>query len=997
MIYRVLGDVEIGGDRWLPLPAGHHLLVLATLLVNANRRVSKAHLLRTGWGGAPVGEPQLPKAVMALRDLLARIGRRDDIVTHPGVGYEFRAAEHDLDMLQFRRYVRQAGEARAASSADAEIAHLRDALALWRGPHPFAGVPRDLFDQHLRVLEQQRKRAAARLFDLETARGGDERILDELILIAGDYPADQRLCEQLMTVLHRLGHAADAVDAYQRYARALEEHSGGRPDALLRDYQYAISGDDAAAVTAAEAALARRAGSAGRVVAGAPAVPRQLPPEPVDFVGRDSLVAEASWLLGRAPARTPPVLVVSGAGGMGKTALARLVAHRVARHYPDGQLYAELRGTVGAPVGTGEVLRQFLRAFGLPVVPESHAERLALYRTLLAARRVLVVLDDAADEAQIRDLVPAGPGCGVIVTARRRLPEIAGVHHVAPLEPLDRSSATALFRRVVRSGGVDVAAEADAVHRVVDLCGGLPLALRIAGALRVRDHPRPTAELADRLARQGPEGFRYGEESVARTIGAGYDRLDDRARLLFLRLGTLRTPTFALWTAAALVGGDAGAALSELAAASMLDVVEGRVRYRFHDLTRDYALRRARAEGHDDGPAAAYRALLTLARRAHAALYGGPFEVVHSDVPDLQLPPEALAEVDAGPLDWFEKERLTLRAAVEHSAALGLTGLCWDLAVSAHEFYTVRQHLGDWHATHTVALRACRDAGDRRGEGIVLACLGQSALVAGASGDGVPGVEELRHAVRLLHASGDRHGLAIARRTLANAMRRRADPAGALRLLRDALDDYTAVGDTVGRWQSLRLCGQSLLELGETAAALAELRRADAVVAGMGNRRLLAQNRYWIAQACLAAGDVDGARTALGTVLAAYPGPNGLGHAYALQGLGDLARHVGEWAEAESRLARADTLAVEARDAVLEGRVCLSKAAVDAALGRRDEQAAALHRAVRRFAGCGAADLEVRALAELARAQSAWGELAAAEATRDRLRRRYADLGLAPG
>jgi hypothetical protein len=170
----------------------------------------------------------------------------------------------------------------------------------------------------------------------------------------------------------------------------------------------------------------------------------------------------------------------------------------------------------------------------VPRVPEAVAERLATYRTWLASRRVLIVLDDASNGTQVGDLVPAGAGCAVLVTARQRLPEIAGAHHVAPLEPLNRAEATELFLRVVADAGLTLEDEQAGVDRVVELCGGLPLALRIAGALRVQNHPRPTAELAGRLARQSPAAFAYGELNVARAIGAGFERLDDGARQLFL-------------------------------------------------------------------------------------------------------------------------------------------------------------------------------------------------------------------------------------------------------------------------------------------------------------------------------------------------------------------------------------------------------------------------------------------------------------------------------
>jgi predicted ATPase len=273
-------------------------------------------------------------------------------------------------------------------------------------------------------------------------------------------------------------------------------------------------------------------------------VPRQLPPA-ADLVGRVEATAEAARLLRQVSRQAAPVVVISGPCGIGKTAVALRTAHAASGRYPDGQLYMELHGTEASTIDTSEILAQFLRALGVPRVPETKAERLSVYRTLLADRRVLVVLDDAADGAQVGELVPANPQCAVLVTARRRLPEISGAHHIAPLGPLEQADAVELFCGTARSACVDVTDDPAAVARVVQLCGGLPLALRIAAALRVRDHPRPTTELADRLTRQGPAGFVHGELNVARTIGVGFERLDAGARELFLTLGLLPQPVAA--------------------------------------------------------------------------------------------------------------------------------------------------------------------------------------------------------------------------------------------------------------------------------------------------------------------------------------------------------------------------------------------------------------------------------------------------------------------
>ena len=1014
MIYRLLGDLEITGDggRPLALPTGKALAVLAALLVNPDRLVTKAYLLRAAWGDSETQEAQLHKSINAVRRVLGLIGRRDHLITHQKSGYLLQVGE-DLDMVVFRKLVRQAEEAAGSGRHDSEAGLLREALGLWRGPHPLSNVPEVLLREEREALESRRKLAAVRLFDLELAARNYAVVQAEATPLAGDFPADQRLCEQLMIAAYRNGHGADASALYDRHARVLEEQTGSPPDPALRNLAYAIGGSDEEAVTRAEQAIARRAGAgsgAGAAArAGQPAVlavPRQLPPRPADFTGRVDLVAEVSWLLGRERAgeeAEPPVIVITGPGGVGKSALALEVAHRSADRYPGGQLYLDLGGTTSEPVPSGEALAQFLRAFGVDKVPDLVAERAAQFRSLLAGRRVLIVLDDAGSGAQVRALIPAHPGCGVVLTSRRRLADLEVTHHhVAPLAPLDPATARQLFLARVRSFGIELHGDDDAVDRVVALCGGLPLALRIAAALRVHQDPMPTAELAGWLARQGLAGFAFGELNLSRTIEAGCNRLDGTAQQLFEDLGLLQLRSCAMWTAAALLDGpdglgtDPARALAELAAASMLEPVSPGVRYRFHELTRDYALERAsRRHPHpaDRRPRCqrAYRALLTLARQAHAALYGGDFEIVHSDEPGWEAPAGVRAEVSRAPLEWFEAERANIRAAVSHCAELGLTGICWDLAFSAHEFYTLRGYYDDWFATSTTALAACRAAGDVRGEGIMLTSLGQPALVASRAGR-VSGLADLDRAVALLAESGDGHGRAIALRTLASALRRRGQLTRPLQLFEEALAGYQAAGDTVGEWQALRLIGQAHLDRGEHHLARARLQEALEVAMGVDDPRLRAQTWYWAGLACLAVGDLKGAEPAFRALRGVFPRPPELGHAYALHGQAELARQNREPEVASSFLAVAARLADQV-DATLKGRIYLSEALLHEAAGQAALQLRALEQAVACFDG-GAAAYQVQALDDLARARASYGDYPAAQAARDQADKHYEAMAL---
>ncbi|WP_433362136.1 AfsR/SARP family transcriptional regulator [Actinoplanes sp. CA-142083] len=984
MIYGVLGDLEVRASTGVPveLPRGHALAVLAALLIRPNRQLSTPDLIEAAWGETDVRPAQLHKAVSALRKLFTEVGKPEAIKTYNRFGYGVQAADDELDLLAFHRLVESADADRAKGETGEEIIHLREALDLWRGPSPLSNVPLGAFGREIETLRARRKRCAIRLFTLQIERGEHAPILDDLEQLAAEYPEDAQICRLRMIALYRAGHADDATAAYESF-----EEAGGGADRTLRRLAYAMAvrNDDEVAKTIG-------AESRPAAVVKPPPLPRQLPPSPAHFVGREGLLAELTWLLREPRMR---VLVISGAGGMGKTALALTAAHAAADAYPGGQLWADLRGTTDQPADPAEVLAEFLRGLGEPAVPETLRERAALFRSLAADRRMLVVLDDAADSAQIRDLIPGGGDCVVLVTARRRLPGIeAATHQVAPLGALDDDTASALFRKIVAAGNVDLAGEDDAVAAVVRLCGGLPLALRIAAMLRVEDFHQPTAELLRRLSDQGPAAFEYGQQSLARTLGAGLAPLDDQARQLFLGLGLLALPMFGEWAAAAVLdepGPAAGVALSQLAAVGMIEPAAAGPRYRFHELTRDYA--RAHAPESADVPARACRALLTLTRRAHEAIYGGQFDVVHSDLPDVAVPPAELAAATARPLDWLERERLNLRAMVEQAAALGLTEVCWDLAVSAHEFYALRGYFDDWRVTHEVALAACRAAGDRRGEALVLTALGQPPLVASGS-PGVSGVSELETAARLLTEAGERHGRAIALRTLANALRRRGELARPLRLFQEALDGYRRSGDDVGVQQTLRFIGHTQLDRGDAGAAVTTLREAERLARDQGDPRLIKPTVYWIGCAHLARGDLGAAGEAFEEVLEGAPL---LGQAYALHGLGQLALAAGDRDSARERLDLAGPLAAEGADVVLVGRIWLSLAALapePSAASRTDDRTAALLRAQASFRSCGAIHLEVEALVTLAEAYASRGLLDAAAAARRQVGEVYDAVGV---
>jgi tetratricopeptide (TPR) repeat protein len=479
------------------------------------------------------------------------------------------------------------------------------------------------------------------------------------------------------------------------------------------------------------------------------AAPCQLPADVADFVGRCEPVCQLRQLLARPPdgaagesgAGAVVVAAVAGTAGVGKSALAVHVAHRLAAEFPDGQLYVSLRGARPQPLDPGEVLAWLLRALGVDgaAIPAGVEERVALYRSRLAGRRVLVVLDDAGSEAQVRPLLPGSPTCAVLVTSRGRLAGLEGAR-LLDLDVLDPQQAVALLGRIVGSGRV--AAEPMAAAALARLCGYLPLALRIAGSrLAARPHWR-LADLVDRLAdqRRRLDELTHGQLAVRASLTLSHQALEPAARLLLARLGLLQAPDVATWVAAALLDCPTERAqelADRLVDARLLEVAgrdaTGQVRYRFHDLVRVYARERAQAE---DPPAQRSAALaracgawLHLAERADAQLSNHLLEPVYGAAPRCPVDQAVTEQLLADPLAFLEAERAGLVAAVAQAASLGMAGLAWELTSALTQFLASRVYLDEWRRCTGQALAAARRAKDVRGEAAVLLSLGQQHVI----------------------------------------------------------------------------------------------------------------------------------------------------------------------------------------------------------------------------------------------------------------------------
>lgn len=623
MQVRLLGPVQLR-DRDGPVPIGPRVrVVLAALALSPGRAVSVDRLVAAVWPEHPpaTATAQIQACVSALRRALSRTGlpARDVIVTIPP-GYMLSAGPDQVDVLRFDRELARARDAADSGDADQAAGLLRDALAQWHG-HALEGFP-GLAAEATR-LEQRRVGAVEQRVDADLACGRHFELIPELTSLVAEYPLRERFSGQLMRALHRSGRRSEALEVYQETRRALIEDLGLEPGPELQRVQREI-------LVAADPdpGPAPR----DRLRSSPPGEPSPLPAGVADFTGRRRQVAEvieaitgAEW-----PCSAMATVAITGPGGAGKTTLAVHVAHRLRARFVHGRLYADLHGSGAAPAEPVEVLGRLLRRLGVESrsLPDREEERAELFRARLDGRRVLVVLDDAADEAQVRPLLPGSATCAAITTSRRRLTGLPGAARVE-VGPFTSAHAVELLGRVI--GGARVAAEPPAAERIADLCDRLPLALRIAGA-RLAARPHWTLDLlARRLAdeRRRLDELVHADLEVRGGIGRDYERLSPVARRAFRLLGLLDDGRLSAGSAAALldvVVTEAENLVEELLDARLLEIVgpdaSGRTRYRFPGLVRAYARERALAEERPaDWRVALERALATRLRPADEASF----------------------------------------------------------------------------------------------------------------------------------------------------------------------------------------------------------------------------------------------------------------------------------------------------------------------------------------------------------------------------------------
>ncbi|MFF1613843.1 BTAD domain-containing putative transcriptional regulator [Amycolatopsis sp. NPDC058278] len=885
--FGVLGPVTAWrGTAPVEVGSGKCLRVLGVLLLHANQRVDREQIIEGAWDDGP---PR--SAVNLVQKYVGEVRRSleldDGSLQTVGTGYLLRVAPDQLDSTQFASRLAWARETRGDGDLTAARRHLSEAMTLWRGP-AFGDLDTPAAATERARLDEYRLGALEDLAELDLLRGEPALAIPELSRLADEHPFRERARELLMIALYRSGRQGDALAVFHDIQRLLAEELGANPGHGLQRVQAQILRADPALE------LASPAGEQRPIA--------QLPADIPDFTGRAGPLGELLDLL-----TERRVVVVAGAPGTGKSALAVRALRDARDAFPDGQLYLDLAGTATVPRDPAMMLAELLRALGVTdaVMPPGLHERAALYRSRLADRRMLVLLDDAAGAQQVRPLLPPSGGCAVVVTSRQRLADLAGAEHVE-LDVLSAEDARSLLARI--AGAERVEREPEAADAIVRLCGRLPLAIRITGAKLASRRAWTLQVLRDRLEDESRRlrELRVGDLDVRANFDLSLRLLPEEAVRAFRLLGLLGAETLPAWVIGPLLGRPAGDdVLDALVDAYLVRLVTtdraGQPRYRLHDLLRTYA-----SEGAQDCyPAEERRAAVERVLSAWLALAEQARDLCS---PSLFRPTPGRAprwtpdHTVVDPIAWFDAERGTLLRAIELAAEWELDELAWELAIAAVPYYDHRSLYQDWNRSHRIALEAATAAGNTHGEAALLQGLGQVHIYLDEMAEAR---HDLRRCAKLYQDIGDRRGEGLALASLGTVHRVRGELDAALTVDKEALTHLVAAGhrqaeaqirtaigiigfeqgaDDAGRW----------IEDGLRIARLLRDRHRQAVIL-----RTLSRYHLGIGDTPAALRDLTEALTVFNEISDARCG------AYTDQRLGAIYAELGDRPRAESALQRA--------------------------------------------------------------------------------------------
>jgi len=897
-------QVQVAGQR-VELNSPRSRALLATLLIEPGRLIMAAELIEAIWGAQQPASPRraLHVCLTRTRAGLAAVGVPPIIVSGTG-GYRVALPPQAVDAARFRLLMERADlAAERGDEADEGVA-LTNALGLWRG-QAFADVPSDyLHRTHAVRLAEQRMRALERQIDRWLSVGLHEKVISELTELTETYPLRERLWAQYLTALHQAGRRADALDAYHVLRRHLADELGIEPGDELRHLH---------------AQILTGATEDGADVPRTSVVPRQLPAEVAGFTGRAGDVARLHQLLDaheRGETSGPTIVILTGMPGIGKTTLAAHWSRRIADRFPDGQLWLELRGyDHRAPATPQQSITAVLSALGVrgAELPADLDGRIGLYRSVLDGRRILLVLDNANGVDQVLPLIPGDARTFVLVTSRNDLASLIAVEgaRLVQLSPFTATEARQMLSR--RLGAERMAAEPDAVDRIIASCYGLPLALAIAAARAVRRPGSPLVELDRQLADANSPLDRFADPAAALTVRAvlswSYHSLSLPAARLFRRLGVPLVDV-SVASAATLIGGtvaQARALLDELASAHL--VTEHRPgRFTVHDLLRAYASELT--ETHDPPDERSTDLGRLLNRLTSGALTARPLlqpsetpVVAHGGAQDGPL---VAIEDERSAREWCETERDNLIAAVELAYRYGFDDLCWRLAYGLWIHLQLTGAWEDMRRTHETGLRAAERLGDQIGRAQMLVGI---AVAYRATGRPSRAIATYHKALSIYRASGNATGTANVLGNLCAAYRDCGLFDKALKSARLAFRLEEAL-DEPGNMAI------SLYQIASTMAAAGKLSEADSYVSralqrfrSIGHRRAEARTLQLAAEIRARLGEHDAAIEAHQTAVDIY---RDLGdrwyQATVLTALGDTLDRSG--AAAQSRAAWSHALAI---------------------------------------------------------------------------------------
>lgn len=941
--FSVLGPVRAWRDgETLSSGSPQQRALLAALLLRGGRTATASELIDAIWGDEPPSQ-----ALATIRTYASRLRKVLDPQTlaSDAGGYAIRAGHDALDVTVAQELAADADKARASGDRCQARTLLNKALGLWDG-EALASVPGPYAENQRTRLEEWRLQLTETRLDLDLEVGCHAEAVSELTALTAAHPLRERLRELLMVALYRSGRQAEALAVYADTRRLLADELGVDPRPELAQLQQRI--------LRADEELARPADEPAP--APAPVRPAQLPATVPDFTGRASFVRELGDRLATAEGSVMAVSALAGIGGVGKTTLAVHVAHQARQHFPDGQLYVDLQGAGARAAEPETVLGAFLRALGTAdsAIPDSLDERAALYRSTLDGRRILVLLDNAHDAAQIRPLLPGTAGCAALVTSRVRMVDLAGAHLV-DLDVMSPEEALQLFTRIV--GEERINSERDAALDVVAACGFLPLAIRIAASRLAARRTWTVSVLAAKLAdeRRRLDELQAGDLAVKATFELGYGQLEPAQARAFRLLGLADGPDISLAAAAALLNLDVHAAEDLLEALVDTSLVESAApgRYRYHDLVRLYA--RSCAERGEE-PLEERQSALSRLLDFYLATAAGVYAL---ERPGDRLVDHLEPTGHAGlsftdrhtALDWLYAEAGTLLACVRQSSRPGTLRRAVDVLWAALDLGESGANSKQYETTAYAVRDAARSCDDRRTEVRALVTL---ADVHHASGRFDQAEQEAEEVMRLVEADLDPLPgcwAPNARGIMALYQSRHEDGET---YLTQAIDNFRRIQDRPG--EASALCNLSRIHLatGRTDSAVSLAQQGIDIYDSLGHALRSANGRY-----------------ALGMALT----------------------QSGQFGNATDRLLEALTVFRDSRQRLWEGMTLFRLAEVDLAAGCTTDAAAKAEQALTALRGIGGEWRRGNVLTVLGRALRDIGQFKRAQVCWDEALTIYEELG----